>query len=73
MRKLKSLVCGSKFGQFYIDAISKMKECVEFIGIFSNGSERSRLCAEKYNVNLYTSLSPSLLEETLYLLLSERV
>ena len=33
MRKLKSLVCGSKFGQFYIDAISKMKECVEFIGI----------------------------------------
>ena len=36
MRKLKSLVCGSKFGQFYIDAISKMKECVEFIGIFSN-------------------------------------
>ena len=51
MRKLKSLVCGSKFGQFYIDAISKMKECVEFIGIFSNGSERSRLCAEKYNVN----------------------
>ena len=26
MRKLKSLVCGSKFGQFYIDAISKMKE-----------------------------------------------
>lgn len=56
MRKLKSLVCGSKFGQFYIDAISKMKECVEFIGIFSNGSERSRLCAEKYNVNLYTSI-----------------
>ena len=54
MRKLKSLVCGSKFGQFYIDAISKMKECVEFIGIFSNGRARSRLCAEKYNVNLYT-------------------
>lgn len=23
---------------------------------FSNGSERSRLCAEKYNVNLYTSI-----------------
>lgn len=37
-------------------SISKMKECVEFIGIFSNGSERSRLCAEKYNVNLYTSI-----------------
>ena len=45
MRKLKSLVCGSKFGQFYIDAISKMKECVEFIGIFSNGRE---VCNETF-------------------------
>ena len=52
MRKLKSLVCGSKFGQFYIDAISKMKECVEFIGIFSNGKD-TNLLLKKTSGKLY--------------------
>lgn len=54
-RKMKAIVCGSTFGQFYCEALSTIPDWVEFDGILSTGSERSRRCAERYGVNCYTS------------------
>jgi len=55
-RKLKVVVCGTTFGQFYCEALLRLKEQFEFVGILAKGSERSRKCAEKYNVKLYGSV-----------------
>lgn len=51
----KAIVYGSRFGQFYIEAIKKMKE-IEVVGILARGSDRSVKCAEYYNLNLYEYL-----------------
>ena len=53
-RKLKVIICGTTFGQFYMDAISRLKDIFEFAGIFAGGSKRSVMCAESYGVPLYT-------------------
>ncbi len=51
----KAIVCGTRFGQFYIEALLKMPD-VEVIGILANGSQRSKRCAEKYNLKLYQTV-----------------
>ncbi|WP_019548765.1 bifunctional Gfo/Idh/MocA family oxidoreductase/class I SAM-dependent methyltransferase [Streptomyces sulphureus] len=51
--KLKTLVCGSTFGQFYLAALASRPDRFETVGLLARGSERSRRCAERYGVPLY--------------------
>ena len=51
----KAIVCGTRFGQFYIEALKNIQD-VELIGILANGSERSIKCAEYYKLKLFTSI-----------------
>lgn len=53
---MKILVCGTRFGQFYLEALKRSNE-YEVVGILANGSKHSRLCAEKYNTTLYTDIN----------------
>lgn len=55
-QKIKAIVCGSTFGQFYCEALAGIPDLVEFSGILSAGSERSKKCAERYGVKSYTSI-----------------
>ena len=53
-RKIKAIVCGTTFGQFYCEALRRMPEIL-FDGILSTGSVRSQRCAERYGVRSYTA------------------
>lgn len=53
----KVVVCGSKFGRVYMSALADKNFDMELVGILATGSERSRSCAAKYNVPLYTDVS----------------
>jgi len=53
--KKKLLVCGIRFGQFYLEAIQKSEQ-FELAGILTNGSERSVTCAGLYGVKVYTGM-----------------
>lgn len=55
LNMLKAIVCGTIFGQSYMNAIKKAKD-VELVGIFAHGSERSKKCAKQYGVPLYTDI-----------------
>ncbi|GAA0067927.1 hypothetical protein UT300002_27100 [Clostridium perfringens] len=55
--KLKILVCGVGFGQFYLKALERLKDEYELVGIFSRGSEISKRYAKKYKVPLLTDIS----------------
>lgn len=52
---MKVVVCGTRFGQFYIEAIKRNSDVFELAGILASGSERSRKCADHYKVPLYSS------------------
>ena len=54
-KKLKGIVCGVRFGQFYIEAIKKSAK-LDLVGILSKGSDKSNKCAEKYHTKIYTKL-----------------
>ncbi|MGO5092392.1 thiazolinyl imide reductase [Clostridium sporogenes] len=56
MSKLKVVVCGTKFGKYYIKAIENLSEEYELVGILSRGSDNSKKCAKMYNVPLYTDV-----------------
>ena len=51
----KTVVCGTAFGIFYIEAIKRAFPDFELAGIVANGSERSIKCAQNYNTRLYRS------------------
>ncbi len=53
---MKVIVCGTRFGQFYLEAIKRRSDVFELAGILAGGSERSRKCAEHYGVPLYSSV-----------------
>lgn len=55
-RRLRVLVCGTTFGQVYLEALKSGREKFELAGILALGSERSRLCASFYQVPLFTSV-----------------
>lgn len=57
MSKLKTIVCGTTFGQFYIEAIKRQQDRFELVGILAGGSEGSRLCAKSNGIPLYTEVS----------------
>ncbi|HRU97883.1 MAG TPA: Gfo/Idh/MocA family oxidoreductase [Ruminococcus sp.] len=54
-KKLKAVVCGASFGQFYMEALSRMSDRIELVGLVARGSEKSIRCAEIYGVSLFTS------------------
>ena len=55
--KKRVLVCGTRFGQFYLEAITRNSDRFELVGILANGSERSIKCAERYNTQLFTNIN----------------
>ncbi|HML33603.1 MULTISPECIES: bifunctional Gfo/Idh/MocA family oxidoreductase/class I SAM-dependent methyltransferase [Sporomusa] len=57
MKKIKTIVCGSSFGQFYMEALQLLPEEFEFVGLLANGSERSKKCAQYHGIALYTDSS----------------
>lgn len=56
MKKLRVIVCGSTFGQYYIRALQTVPDEFEVVGLLANGSNRSKLCADFYHVPLYTQI-----------------
>ncbi|MDH6351181.1 bifunctional Gfo/Idh/MocA family oxidoreductase/class I SAM-dependent methyltransferase [Brevibacillus sp. 1238] len=55
-RKLRVVVCGTRFGQFYLEAVRALPEQYELVGLLAKGSERSRQCAERLGVPLFTEV-----------------
>lgn len=55
-RKLRTVVCGSTFGQFYMEALKLRKNEFELAGLLAKGSDRSKKCASNYNVQLYAGI-----------------
>lgn len=52
----KTVVCGTGFGMFYIEAIKRAFPKFELAGIVARGSERSKKCAEHYGVKIFNSV-----------------
>ncbi|MGN9841247.1 Gfo/Idh/MocA family oxidoreductase [Nonomuraea sp. H19] len=53
-RRLRVVVCGSTFGQFYLAALAGLADAFEVVGVLARGSERSVACARRAGVPLYT-------------------
>jgi pyochelin biosynthesis protein PchG len=53
-RPLRTVVCGTVFGRFYLDALRASSLDFELAGVLANGSARSRACADEYGVPYYT-------------------
>lgn len=53
---IKAIVCGTTFGQSYINAIKKMND-IELAGILASGSSRSEECAKEHDVPLYVDVN----------------
>ncbi|PJJ05984.1 thiazolinyl imide reductase [Streptomyces sp. 2333.5] len=56
-RRLKTVVCGTTFGQFYLAALAARPAEFEIVGVLANGSERSVQCAARHGVPLYTAVA----------------
>jgi thiazolinyl imide reductase len=54
-RKLRTVVCGTKFGRIYLAAFRNKAIPFELVGIVGQGSDRSHACANAYKVPLYRS------------------
>ncbi|MGD9154109.1 MAG: Gfo/Idh/MocA family oxidoreductase [Bacillota bacterium] len=54
--KLRTVVCGSTFGQFYLEALKLLPEEFELVGLVARGSARSQKCAAYYGLKLYTEV-----------------
>jgi pyochelin biosynthetic protein PchG len=53
---LRIVVCGTAFGQVYLEALRQKGPPFELIGILARGSKRSRCCAAFYQVPLFTKV-----------------
>ncbi|MFD3702130.1 Gfo/Idh/MocA family oxidoreductase [Nocardia sp. NPDC058658] len=51
---LKVVVAGSTFGQFYLAALARLPEHFELVAMIGKGSQRSRDCAARHDVPLFT-------------------
>lgn len=56
-KKLRTVVCGSTFGQFYLEALKLLPTEFELAGLLAKGSKRSENCARYYGTKLYTEAS----------------
>ena len=52
MSKIRTVVCGTSFGRFYIEGIKSLNDQYELVGILSTGSRQSKRIAEKENIKL---------------------
>jgi thiazolinyl imide reductase len=52
---MRAVVCGTIFGQVYLEAFRRPDAPLPLAGVLARGSERSRLCAGRLGVPLYTS------------------
>ena len=52
--KTRVVVAGARFGQVYLEALGNPNQPFELAGVLAGGSERSRACAQRYGVPLYT-------------------
>ncbi|WDV47395.1 Gfo/Idh/MocA family oxidoreductase [Clostridiaceae bacterium M8S5] len=55
-RRIRTVVCGTTFGQFYMEALKILEDKFELVGLLARGSERSKMCSRNYNVKLYTNI-----------------
>lgn len=55
-KRLKTIVCGTNFGEFYLNALEKMNLDFQIVGIIGRGSERTKRISKKYNVPLYLNV-----------------
>lgn len=56
MRPLRVVVCGTKFGAYYLQAILNLPSHYKLVGILSRGSKQSQEIANTLNVPLYTTV-----------------
>jgi thiazolinyl imide reductase len=56
VKRLRTVVCGTTFGQFYLAALASLPEEFEIVGVLAAGSERSVACAARHGVPLYTDV-----------------
>ncbi|MET9263801.1 Gfo/Idh/MocA family oxidoreductase [Amycolatopsis sp. NPDC004079] len=55
-RPLRVVVCGTGFGQLYLEALRAPRLPLELAGVVARGSDRSRACAADHQVPLYTAI-----------------
>jgi pyochelin biosynthetic protein PchG len=55
-RRLRVVVCGTTFGQVYLEAFRTPGLPLTAAGILARGSERSRACARHYDLPLFTEV-----------------
>ncbi|KPC62702.1 bifunctional Gfo/Idh/MocA family oxidoreductase/class I SAM-dependent methyltransferase [Streptomyces chattanoogensis] len=53
-RRLRAVVCGTTFGQFYLAALAGLGDEFELAGVLAKGSARSVECARRFGVPLFT-------------------
>jgi pyochelin biosynthetic protein PchG len=51
---VKAIVCGTRFGQVYLESFRRPGGPFELAGVLAGGSERSVRCAQRMGVPLYT-------------------
>jgi pyochelin biosynthesis protein PchG len=54
---MRVLVCGTKFGQVYLEALRTPTSSLELVGVLARGSSRSEACARYYGAPLYTKIT----------------
>lgn len=52
--RMRVVVCGSTFGQFYLAAFGRADFPFDLAGILARGSQRSKACADRHGVPLFT-------------------
>lgn len=53
---LRVVVCGSKFGQVYLEAFARGRSDLVLAGVLGRGSARTRACADRYGVPVFTDV-----------------
>ncbi|MGP0051432.1 MAG: Gfo/Idh/MocA family oxidoreductase [Solirubrobacteraceae bacterium] len=51
---LRVVVCGTTFGQVYLEGLRRPTPELELVGVLGRGSERTRRCAQRCGVPVYT-------------------
>ena len=54
--RLRAVVCGTTFGQTYLNGLASLPEHFELAGVLARGSAFARVCAARYGVPLFTSV-----------------
>lgn len=55
-RRLRVVVCGTDFGRVYLAALARTSLPLDLVGVLARGGDRSRACARRHGVPLYTDV-----------------